>query len=134
MFQGISNFASLLKQAHQLGSQIARLSEELKTHRVSGHSGGDMVEIEMNGLLEATRCRIDPRLFKAEDRELVEDLVVAAINQAVAKGKQLHNEAIRKASSGLPIPDNLFDLVAKFGTAEPSETREPGETGPEAQT
>lgn len=128
MFQGIANFASLLKQAQQFSSQIGRLSEELKTQRVSGFAGGDMVEVELNGLLEALRCRIDPKLLNADDRELLEDLIVAAINQAVSKGKQLHNEAVRKLSSGLPVPEGLFDLLAKFSGTEPAEKLLPEET------
>ena len=65
----------------------------MKNRRATGTAGGGMVEIEVNGLLEVLRCRIDPQLFAQGDRELVEDLVVAAMNQAVAKGKQLHAEA-----------------------------------------
>ena len=56
-----------------------------------------MVEIEINGLLEVLRCRIDPQLIAQGDRELIEDLVAAAVNQAVAKGKQLHAEAAARS-------------------------------------
>ena len=90
MFKGLSNLGNLLKQAQQFGGQMEKLTEEMKTRRATGTAGGGMVEVEINGLLEVLRCRVDPQLFAQGDRELVEDLVVAAVNQAVAKAKQLH--------------------------------------------
>ena len=87
MFKGIANFGALLKQAQQLGGQMGQLTEEMRKRRVTGTAGGGMVEIEVNGLMEVLRCRIDPQLFAQNDRELIEDLVVAAVNQAISKGK-----------------------------------------------
>jgi DNA-binding YbaB/EbfC family protein len=104
MFKGLSNLGSLLKQAQQFGGQMEKLTEEMKTRRATGTAGGGMVEVELNGLLEVLRCRIDPQLFAQGDRELIEDLVVAAINQAVAKGKQLHTDAVRELTGGLQLP------------------------------
>ena len=87
MFKGLANLGALLKQAQQLGGQMGQLTEEMKKRRVTGTAGGGMVEIEVNGLMEVLRCRIDPQLFAQNDRELIEDLVVAAVNQAIGKGK-----------------------------------------------
>ena len=86
MFKGLANLGSLLKQAQQIGGQMDKLAEELKNRRATGTAGGGMVEVEVNGLLEVLRCRIDPQLVAQGDRELIEDLVVAAVNQAIGQG------------------------------------------------
>lgn len=116
MFKGLANLGALLKQAQQIGGQMDKLSEEMKNRRTSGLAGGGMVEIEVNGLLEATACRIDPAVFAQGDRELVEDLVLAAINQAVGKAKQLHAEALRGLTGDLPLP-GLDEVLQKFAGA-----------------
>ena len=69
---------------------MEKLSAELKIRRTTGASGGGMVEVEINGALEVLGCKIEPQLFAQGDRELLEDLLVAAMNDAVTKGKQLH--------------------------------------------
>ncbi len=103
MFKGLGNLGSV-KQAQQLGGQMEQLTEELKNRRASGTAGGGMVEIEINGLLEVLRCRIDPQLIAQGDRELIEDLVVAAVNQAVAAGQAIAREAIKEMTGGLQLP------------------------------
>ena len=95
MFKGLGNLAnigSLIKQAQQMGGKMQQIGEELKTRRAEGSAGGGMVNVEVNGLGEVLRCRIDPSLITAGDRELIEDLLPPAINQALAKSKDLHAE------------------------------------------
>ena len=116
MFKGLANLGALLKQAQQIGGQMDKLSEEMKNRRTTGSAGGGMVEIEVNGLLEVTACRIDPGVFAQGDRELVEDMVLAATNQAVGKAKQLHAEALRGLTGGLPLP-GLDEVLQKFAGA-----------------
>ena len=103
MFKGLSNLAGMLKQAQQIGGQMDKLTEQLKTRRVTGAAGGGMVEVEINGLLEVVRCRIDPQLFGQGDRELIEDWSPRP-STAVAKGKQLHADALKELTGGLPLP------------------------------
>ena len=124
MFKGLlANLGALLKQAQQIGGQMGQLTEEMKKRRVTGTAGGGMVEIEVNGLMEVLRCRIDPQLFAQNDRELLEDLVVAAVNQAIAKGKQMHADAMRDLTGGLPLPGGLHEALAKFTGTEPERRR-----------
>ncbi len=124
MFKGLANLGSLLKQARQIGGQIQNLSEELKDRRATGAAGGGMVEIEVNGLLEVLQCRIDEQLIVQGDRELIEDLVAAAVNQAVGKGKQLHAEAMKDLTGGLELP-GLQDALAEITQPEqPDERKE----------
>jgi len=121
MFKGISNLAALLKQAQHISSHMDQLTEAMKNRRVTGTSGGGMVEIEVNGLMEVLRCRIDPQLLAQGDRELLEDLVTAAVNQAISKGKQMHAETMKELTGGIPLPSSLQDALEKFTGTEQEE-------------
>ena len=118
MFKEIANLGSILKQAQQIGGQMGQLTEEMKKRRVTGAAAGGMIEIEMNGVMETLGCRIDPKLFEQNDRELLEDLVVAAVNQAVEKGKRMHADAVRELTGGLPLPSGLQDALTKFSGSD----------------
>jgi len=124
MFKGLSNLSSLLKQAQQIGGQMQNVGERLKELRAVGTAGGGMVEIEINGLMEVLRCRIDQQLIDQGDRELIEDLVAAAMNQAVVKGKQLHGEAMKELTGGLELP-GLQEALAKVTNPEPEQPEKP---------
>ncbi len=123
MFKGLANLGSLVKQAQQIGGQIQNLSETLKDRRTTGTAGGGMVEIEVNGLMEVLQCRIDQQLIEQGDRELIEDLIVAAVNQAVAKGKQLHADAMKDLTGGMELP-GLQEALAKVTNTEDDEADE----------
>ena len=113
MLKGLSNIGSLLKHAQEIGGKMKGLSEELRGRRATGSAGGGMVEVEINGLLEVLGCRIDPALFGQGDRELIEDLLATAVNQALAKGKQLHAEALKSMTGGINVP-GLEDALGNF--------------------
>jgi DNA-binding YbaB/EbfC family protein len=122
MFKGLANLGAMLKQAQQFSGQMEKLSEEMKNRRATGTAGGGMVEVEVNGLLEVLHCRIEPQLMAQGDRELIEDLVVAAVNQAVNKAKQLHAAAVREMTGGLQVP-GLQEAMEKLTNTEgPEET------------
>lgn len=104
MFKGLSNLASLMKQAHQVSSRLQAVNEELRTRRAVGRAGGGMVEAECDGLGQLLRVTIDPSLIERKDRELIEDLVPAAVNAAIAKSKELHAEALRELTGGIDLP------------------------------
>ncbi len=121
MFKGLGNLAnigSLIKQAQQMGSKLQQVTEELKTRRTEGSSGGGMITVEVNGIGEVLRCRIDPSLIAAGDRELIEDLLPGAVNQALAKAKQLHTEAMKSMTDGLDMP-GLNAMLAQLSGGEP---------------
>ena len=118
MFKELANFGELIKHARQIGGQVGQLTEEMRKRHVTGTAGGGMVEVELNGLIEVLRCHIDPQLFSQNDRELIEDLVVAAVNQAVIKGKQMHADALRDLTGGLPLPGGFHEALAKFTGVE----------------
>jgi nucleoid-associated protein EbfC len=121
VFKGLGNLAnlgSLIKQAQQMGSKLQQVTEELKTRRAEGAAGGGMITVEVNGIGEVLRCRIDPSLIASGDRELVEDLLPAAVNQALAKAKQLHAEAMKSMADGLDVP-GLNAMLAQLSGGEP---------------
>jgi DNA-binding YbaB/EbfC family protein len=122
VFQGLSGLGSLLKQAQEISGRMKGLNDELRGRRASGTSGGGMVEVEVNGLLEVLRVRVDPQLFAQADRELLEDLILTAVNQALAKGKELHAEAL-KAITGSVDVSGLQETLGKFlGPSGPTTT------------
>ncbi len=123
MFKGISNLAALIKQASQISSHMGQITEAMKNHRVVGSSGGGMVEIEVNGLMEVLRCHIDPQLMAQGDRELLEDLVTAAVNQAIAKGKQMHADTMKELTGGIPLPISIQEALEKFTGSEMDENK-----------
>jgi DNA-binding YbaB/EbfC family protein len=118
MFKELAGLGSLLKQAQQIGGQMEKLNDELKTRRASGSAGAGMVEVEVNGLLEVLKCKIDPTLISGGDGELIEDMVSAAMNQAVAKGRALHAEAMKDLTGGMQLP-GLDEAMAKLTGGEP---------------
>lgn len=119
MFKGITNLAGLLKQAQQVGSRLQQVNDELKNRRASGSAGGGMVEVEVNGLGQVLRLSIDPSLVEMKDRELLEDLIPAATNQALTKAKEMHADVIKDLAGGMNLP-GLDEALAKVTEQEPT--------------
>ena len=106
MFKGLSNLANIgaiMKQAQEMGGRMQALQEQLKTKRATGNAGGGLIEVDVNGLGDVLAVRIDSSLVAKGDREMIEDLLPAAINAAQAKAKQLHAEAMQTIAGDLPI-------------------------------
>jgi nucleoid-associated protein EbfC len=116
MLGAFGNLGSLIKQAKQIEGRLAGVGDELRTKRATGVAGGGLVELEVNGLEEVLHCKIDPDLFATGDRELLEDLVCAAANQAITKAKQLHADAMRNLAGGFGVPgvDEALASLAKM--------------------
>ncbi len=117
MFKGITNLAGLLKQAQQVSSRLQQVNDELKNRRAIGRAGGDMVEVEVNGLGQVLRVTLDPALVDRKDREMLEDLIPAATNQALAKAKELHADVLRGVAGGMELP-GLEEAISKVTGGE----------------
>src|SRR5438132_11974532 len=104
---------SLMKQAQSIGGRLKSLNDQLKSKRATGSAGGGLVEFEVNGLGEVLRCCIDPSLILKGDREMLEDLVAAAANDAAVKARALHMEAMQSLSGGIELP-SLDDALAQL--------------------
>src|SRR5688500_14590645 len=113
MFQEMSKLASLLRSAGELRRKMESIADELRTRRVTGAAGGGMVEVEANGLGEIIKVKIEPALVERGEREMIEDLLPAAINQAVAKAKELHMSLTKSATEGLSFP-GLDEALSKI--------------------
>jgi DNA-binding YbaB/EbfC family protein len=118
MFKGIGNLGSLLKQAQEVGGRLRSLNDELKKRRVIGRAGADLIEVEANGVGQVLRVTIDPGLIERRDREMLEDLLPAAVNQALAKAKELHAESLKELTGGMNLPpmDELMSKLQEPGT------------------
>lgn len=103
MFKGLGNLAQLLKQAQEAQAKMGELKERLARLTVEGASGGGLVKVEMNGQQEALRCRIDRSLLRPEDCEMLEDLIVAATNDAVQKVKEAASEQFSQMAGGMDL-------------------------------
>lgn len=100
----MANIAKLMKQAQEMQAKMAQVQEELARKEVEGSSGGGMVKVRMNGQQEVLSVVFDPEVFGEGDKEMLEDLVVAAINEARRLALDLAKEEMSKITGGLPIP------------------------------
>jgi DNA-binding YbaB/EbfC family protein len=117
VFKGLANLATLMKQAQQMGTRIQEVNDELRTRRATGRAGGGMIEVEVDGLGQVLRISIDPALVERKDREMIEDLVPAAVNDAVAKSKEMHAEALRGLTGGMDLP-GLKEALGGAGASD----------------
>ena len=100
---GQGALGNLMRQAQQVQENMKRLQEELAKTEVTGESGAGMVKVTLTGKHQAHRVQIDPAALK-EDKEFLEDLIAAAINDAVNKVESLNHEKMAQATGGLNLP------------------------------
>ena len=120
MFRGFGNLASAMRQAQQLGDRMQEVNTQLRSQRVTAEAGAGLVQVEANGLSEILRVRIDPSLMDPGERDVLEDLLAGAVNQALAKAKELHVEAVKSMAGGLELPglDDALKQVTGDGGEE----------------
>ena len=104
MFKELGDLMGIMKQAHLLPAKMQEMSAELKQKKVTGSAGGGLVTMEANGLMEFTGCRIDPSLLESPDPEFLEDLILAAINQALSKARDLNAQSMQNLAGGMNLP------------------------------
>lgn len=117
MFKGLGNIAGMMKSAQELQQRMGAMNDALADVHVEGTAGGGMVTIEATAQQRITGCRIEEAVFAAGDREMVEELVVSAVNQALDKAKQAHAEEMSKMAGDLNIP-GLDEAMKKFGMGD----------------
>lgn len=99
------NIAQLMQQAQKMQENLQRAQEELAKLEVTGSAGAGMVEVTMTGKMECRKVKIDPSVLG--DAEMTEDLVVAAINDAVNKINAESQSKMAGATAGMPIPPGM---------------------------
>ena len=100
----MKGFGNIMKEAQKLQAQMAALQEEVGKRKVDATAGGGMVTVEANGKQELTAVKIDPEVVNRDDVQMLEDLVLAAANEALRKSRELVQQELGKLTGGLKIP------------------------------
>jgi len=104
VFNNLGNLADLMRNAGKLQETVQKATESLGQLQVEASSGGGAVTAKANGRLELLSVRIDPKLLADGDAELLEDLVTAAVNQALAKAREAAAKSLSTVAGGLNLP------------------------------
>jgi DNA-binding YbaB/EbfC family protein len=97
------DLGGILQQAQQLQERLANVQQELATRTVEASAGGGMVTATVNGKLEVVSIRIEPTLLESKDIEMLQDLVVAAVNEGIRSAQRLVADEMGKVTGGLGI-------------------------------
>ncbi|MBF0271533.1 MAG: YbaB/EbfC family nucleoid-associated protein [Magnetococcales bacterium] len=100
----MKNIGDIMKQAQAMQGRMAKMQEELAALVLTGHAGGGMVQVVINGKQEVLRVRIDPSVVSGEEIEMLEDLVAAAFNDAQRKVQEATRDSMAQITGGLKIP------------------------------
>ncbi len=100
----MKGFGNLMKQAQQLQSKMLKVQEEMATRTTEATSGGGMVTAVANGKHELVSVKIEKEVVNPEDVEMLQDLILAAVNEALKKAQEMVAEEMKKLTGGMNIP------------------------------
>lgn len=103
----MKNLGQLMKQAQKMQAKMQEMQEKLAEIEITGASGGGMVEVTLNGKGETRRVKLDPQLASADEIEVLEDLLVAAFNDARLKLDARTSEEMAKLTGGIDLPPGM---------------------------
>lgn len=98
------NMGKMMKQVQKMQAEMARVQEELAEREVKANAGGGMIEVTANGKQEIIDIKIDPDAVDPDDVEMLEDMVLAAVNEAMRQAQEMASEEMQKVTGGLNIP------------------------------
>jgi hypothetical protein len=101
------NISNMMKQAQQLQKKMSEAQEKLNSIEVEGSSGGGLVKVIATAKGEIKRIELDNSIMKPEEKEITEDLIVAAINDAKQKGEVAAQQEMKNLTGGLPLPPGM---------------------------
>tara|TARA_Y100001970_G_scaffold215377_1_gene263473 strand:+ start:21142 stop:21465 length:324 start_codon:yes stop_codon:yes gene_type:complete len=101
------NINNMMKQAQQLQKKMSEAQEKLNSIEVEGISGGGVVKVTATAKGEVKRIFLDETLLKPEDKEMLEDLIVAAVNDSKQKGEIAAQEEMKTVTGGIPLPPGM---------------------------
>jgi DNA-binding YbaB/EbfC family protein len=107
MFKEFGQLAGLLKQLPKIKEEMDRLQTRLAQITAEGDAGGGMVKVRVNGKMEVLSCSLNDEILRLGDREMLEDLIASAVNQALTRVRQQTAEEAGKMASGLGLPPGL---------------------------
>ncbi len=102
------NMKNLMKQATKMKEQMAKVQEEVGEREIEATSGGGMVTVTAKAKGEITSIKIEPDVVNENDQEMLQDLIVAAVNEALKQGQKLMNDEVSKLAGGLGLPPDLL--------------------------
>jgi hypothetical protein len=103
----MKDLMGMMKQAKELQDKMQRLQEEVASLTIEGSAGGGLIKVTVNGKSEMKNIKIDPSLLKPDEAEILEDLIVAAINDARGKAEQKLADKMRELTGGLALPPGM---------------------------
>jgi nucleoid-associated protein EbfC len=106
----MKDIMGMMKQAQELQSRMQRVQDDLAAAEVEGRAGGGLVRLTLDGKGQMKRIVIDPSLMKAEETEVLEDLILAASQDAKTKVEALMQAKMKEATGGLALPPGLSNL------------------------
>ena len=95
---------NIMKQAQAMQEQLAKIQEQAASKTVDGTAGGGMVTVSVSGAMQVVALKIDPEVLKSGDAEMLQDLIVAATNDALRKARDMMAEEMKSITGGLRIP------------------------------
>ncbi|MGA7577032.1 MAG: YbaB/EbfC family nucleoid-associated protein [Desulfobaccales bacterium] len=98
------NIMSMMKQAQKLQAKMAEMQAEMGNRTVTAQAGGGMVEATVNGRQELLSLRIDPEVASPDDVEMLQDLILAAVNEALNRSREMMAQEMSKLTGGMQIP------------------------------
>jgi len=98
---GMPNMQGMMKQIQEMQQRIAKVQAELEQKTVTADAGGGMVKVTANGKQQILKIEIEPDVVKVEEKDILEDLIVAASNKALEKASALAQEEMQKATQGM---------------------------------
>jgi DNA-binding YbaB/EbfC family protein len=116
MFEGLGSIASLITQLPKLKSEMEKLKQRLDQVVVEGTSGGGMVQVTVSGTLQLVECKLSDAAMNCGDKEMLEELIRAAVNQGMEKARNQAAEEARKVAATMGLPAN-FSLPGFLGGA-----------------
>jgi DNA-binding YbaB/EbfC family protein len=104
----LKNLGDWVKQAQKVKAEMERIQEEMGSKTVEATSGGGMVTVVANGRQEIQSVKIDPEVAESGDLDMLQDLVVAAVNEALRKSREIFGQEVNRLAGGLGIPGGIF--------------------------
>jgi len=103
----MKDLMKMMQKAQEIQGRMQQFQEELSRLEMEGRSGGGLVKVTLNGKMEARSVKIDPSLIKPEEAEMLEDLILAAFQDAKGRVEAATQEKMKEVTGGLPLPPGL---------------------------